>query len=86
MCPGNLILFQQFCCISVKILAFYVSLQEGDTSLMLAAERGHVRVVKKLVKAGAKLDLQNRVCVNTSSALSVDAVYVCEISSWDIET
>ena len=34
---------------------------------MLAAEQGHVRVVEELVKAGAKLDLQNNVCLNTSS-------------------
>ena len=69
---------------------YHVSLQEGDTSLMLAAERGHVRVVEELVKAGAKLDLQNNVCLNTSSSnictFSVDAVYVCEVPSWGIET
>ena len=35
--------------------------QFGDSALITAAWRGHTNVVVKLVKAGAKLDLQNKV-------------------------
>jgi ankyrin repeat protein len=40
--------------------------QDGDSALALAASGGHtdavVELVKELVKAGAKLDIQNKVC------------------------
>ena len=35
--------------------------QYGDSALMLAAWRGRTEVVMELVKAGANLDLQNKV-------------------------
>ena len=35
--------------------------QDGDSALMMAAENGHTGVVVELVKAGANLDLQNKV-------------------------
>ena len=37
--------------------------QDGDSALMTAAKNGHTNVVVELVKAGAKLDLQNKVCI-----------------------
>ena len=39
----------------------FVVTQDGDSALMLAVKNGHTNVVVKLVKAGAKLDLQNKV-------------------------
>ena len=35
--------------------------QDGDSALMMAAKHGHTDIVVELVKAGAKLDLQNKV-------------------------
>ena len=35
--------------------------QDGDSALMMAAKNGHTDIVVVLVKAGAKLDLQNKV-------------------------
>ena len=35
--------------------------QDGDSAVMLAARGGHTDIVVELVKAGAKLDLQNDV-------------------------
>ena len=37
-------------------------IQEGDFALMVAAMRGETGVVKELVKGGADLNLQNKVC------------------------
>ena len=39
---------------------FFVT-QDGDSALMTAAKNGHTDVVVEFVKAGAKLDLQNKV-------------------------
>ena len=36
--------------------------QDGDSALMEAAYYGETDVVVELVKAGANLDLQNKVC------------------------
>ena len=36
--------------------------QDGNSALMRAAENGYTKVVVELVKAGANLDLQNKVC------------------------
>ena len=40
-----------------------VSSQDGWSSLMLASQNGHVKVVDKLVQQGATVDLQTKVCV-----------------------
>ena len=39
--------------------------QFGDSALITAAWRCHTNVVVELVKAGANLDLQNKVCSST---------------------
>ena len=48
--------------------------QYGDSALILAAYYGETDVVVELVKAGANLDLQNKVCpvmnTGTQSGLS----------------
>ena len=36
--------------------------QDGDSALMEAARGGKTEVVVELVKAGANVDLQNKVC------------------------
>ena len=36
--------------------------QEGVSALMLAAMEGETEVVVELVKAGANVDMQNKVC------------------------
>ena len=38
--------------------------QDGESALMLAASEGETEVVSLLVKAGAALDLQNKVYIN----------------------
>ena len=37
--------------------------QEGRTSLMLASWRGFLDTVKKLLRAGARTDTQDKVCI-----------------------
>ena len=37
-------------------------IKEGESVLMMAARRGEAGVVKELVKGGADLNLQNKVC------------------------
>ena len=44
------------------ILHMSVITQWGDTALMVAAREGKNEVVMELVKAGANVDMQNRVC------------------------
>ena len=44
------------------ILHMSVITQWGDTALMVAASEGKNEVVVELVKAGANVDMQNRVC------------------------
>ena len=39
-----------------------IYIQKGDTALMEAVRRGMTGVVKELVKGGADLNLQNKVC------------------------
>ena len=46
------------------ILLMSVITQDGDSALMEAAYRGRAEVVVELVKAGADLNLQNKVCLN----------------------
>ena len=42
-------------------LTLLVSLQHGDSALMLASEKGHTEIVKNLVEAKASLDLRSQV-------------------------
>ena len=51
-------------CFRTESRCFYVSPQNGRSSLMAASQNGHVEVVHKLLKRGARVDLQNK--VNTS--------------------
>ena len=44
------------------ILHMSVITQEGYSALMWAARRGKTDVVVELVKAGANVDMQNKVC------------------------
>ena len=44
------------------ILHMSVITQGGDSALMIAAREGKTEVVVQLVKAGANVDMQNRVC------------------------
>ena len=46
------------------ILHMSVITQYGDSALMLAARNGRTETVAELVKAGADLNLQNKVCQN----------------------
>ena len=43
-------------------MVYMMYIQNGDSALMEAARRGRTGVVKELVKGGADLNLQNRVC------------------------
>ena len=44
------------------MLHMSVITQNEDSALLWAAYKGHTEVVQLLVKAGANLDLQNKVC------------------------
>ena len=44
------------------MLHMSVVMQEGYFALYWAARDGHTEIVQQLVKAGANLDLQNKVC------------------------
>ena len=44
------------------MLHISVITQDGDSGLYWAAYRGDTEVIQQLVKAGANLDLQNKVC------------------------
>ena len=44
------------------MLHMSVITQSGDSALLWAVDNGHTDVVQLLVKAGANLDLQNKVC------------------------
>ena len=37
--------------------------QDGYTALVMAADRGHVVVVQALLKAGADINIHDKVCV-----------------------
>ena len=53
----------------MQSLLGYVLYQDGYSAAMLAAWHGHTDVVVELVKAGAMLDLQNKVqnCISHSN-------------------
>ena len=44
------------------MLHMSVITQSGDSALIVAAREGRTEIVQQLVKAGANLDLQNKVC------------------------
>ena len=48
------------------VLNTFVMIQDGKTALMIAAEFGKTEVVVELVKAGADLNLQDRVSLYLS--------------------
>ena len=43
------------------------SLQDELSSLMLASQNGHIEVLRTLLSAGAKVDLQNKVSTTSPS-------------------
>ena len=52
--------------------------QEGRTALMLASWRGYLETVKELLRAGARTDTQDQVCVYTGRReVMCDSVYMC---------
>ena len=53
-------------CILPKIIWCMFIIQGGMTAMAVAASRGHKQVVDLLLKAGAKIDIQNKVteCVH----------------------
>ena len=46
------------------ILHMSIITQDGNSALMLAAYMGRTETVAELLKAGADLNLQNKVCQN----------------------
>ena len=44
------------------ITIFIIYIQDGDSPLMVAVREGKTGVVKELVKGGADLNLQSKVC------------------------
>ena len=79
-CPSNygrLRHLEEFPCVHWTILTLHcmdddytcLSSQDGDSALMTAAWWGRTEVVKELVKAGAQLDLQNKVCQQYNTQL-----------------
>ena len=65
MCGGYSASFRGQCTVSISvcvILHMSVITQEGVFALMLAAMEGRTEVVVELVKAGANVDMQIKVC------------------------
>ena len=51
------------CKVSISVsLHMSVITQDGSSALLWAPYKGHTEVIQQLVKAGANLDLQNKVC------------------------
>ena len=46
--------------------------QKGKAALHLASYKGHVDIVKVLLKAGAEVNMQMEVCTCTPSCIHVD--------------
>ena len=54
---------ESFCeVISVSLHMSVMTQWPGDSPLMIAAQEGRTEVVSLLLKAGANIDLQNKVC------------------------
>ena len=53
---------EPFCEVISVSLHMSVMTQDGDTALMGAASQGKTEVVSLLLKAGANIHLQNKVC------------------------
>ena len=58
------------------ILHMSVITQRGESALMMAAMMGETEVVVELVKAGANVDMQNKVCMLYIYTYSCVHVYV----------
>ena len=54
-------------CVSCSAMIMFALLQDGRSSLMLASQNGHHEVVKVLLSAGAKVDLQDKVSFTSPS-------------------
>ena len=50
---------QQVQCVNTQYMMY---IQWGDSALMVAAREGMTGVIKELMKGGAALNLQNKVC------------------------
>ena len=62
------------CIMCTEMIMF--SSQDGRSSLMFASQNGHNELVRILLSAGAKVDLQNKVS-NTSSSQGPRALMCC---------
>ena len=52
-----------------------VSVQNGATALIMAAQEGHLKVVEKLIASGAEINHQNKVsCLCISCGVGVSGV------------
>ena len=54
---------EPFCEVISVSLHMSVITQDGYSALMMAASEGMTEVVSLLLKAGANIDLQNKVCI-----------------------
>ena len=54
-------------CVSCIAMIMFPSPQHGRSSLLFASQNGHNEVVRILLSAGAKLDLQNTVSTTSPS-------------------
>ena len=61
----------------IAVSFFVVKLQNEDTALIFAAERGHASCVKMLVDAGADMDVQAKVHFDFSHFPSLISSGVC---------
>ena len=55
-----------------------LSLQDGVTPLIVASHKGHTSVVKLLLEAKAKIDVQNKVMVAVVAYIICSVVVVLE--------
>ena len=52
--------YTNYCIVEIRSRSC-ISLQDGDTALILAASEGHTDIVKILVEHGADMDIRNKV-------------------------
>ena len=55
------LMYSEYHCVCHILMSIIT--QKGDSALMKAAYYGWTEVIRKLVKAGADLNLQNDVCI-----------------------
>ena len=69
--------YSEYQCVCHTMSTMSVITQKGDSALTMAASEGATEVVVELVKAGANVEMQNRVWHNVFVTYTHVHVYIC---------